>query len=123
MVVHVVLIRVELIWVQMDKGKERLGLKFNIGRRGLTEFAFVAGAFLAARALIFDAAAPFALAYIAAFLFKGNKFYATAIFASLGIISSFRADFSMKYLLAIIILCVGNLFLSVRPKMAAGTNS
>ncbi|MDR2183914.1 MAG: stage II sporulation protein E [Clostridiales bacterium] len=105
--------------MHIEKDKEARPLKLNFGRGAVVDFLLLAGSFLAARALVFDAASPFALAYISAFLFRGNKFYAAALFASLGIITSFRADFSMKYLLAIILLCLANLFLSLRPKFAA----
>ena len=94
-------------------------IKFNISRPAIVEFMLVAGSFLAARALVFDAASPFVLAYISAFLFRGNKFYGASFFAAVGIITSFRAEFSIKYLLAIVLLCLANLFLSLRPKMAA----
>ncbi|MCL2397795.1 MAG: stage II sporulation protein E [Defluviitaleaceae bacterium] len=105
--------------MDINRDKQR-PVKLNINRGAAVDFALVAGSFLAARTLVFDAASPFVLAYISAFLFKGNKFYGAALFASLGIISSFRGEFSMKYLLAIVMLCVANLFLSLRPKMAAG---
>ncbi|MCL2377060.1 MAG: stage II sporulation protein E [Defluviitaleaceae bacterium] len=105
--------------MHIDKDKGEGALKFNISRPAAVEFLLVAGGFLAARALVFDAASPFVLAYISAFLFRGNKFYGAALFAALGIITSFRAEFSMKYLLAIIVLCLANLFLSFRPKMTA----
>ena len=100
--------------------KEKSAVKFNISRRGVADFALLAGGFLAARALVFDAASPFVMAYISAFLFKGPKFYAAALFASFGILSSFRGEFSMKYLLAIILLCAANLFVTIKPRMGAG---
>ena len=103
----------------IDKEKGARALKLNFSRSAAVDFLLMAGSFLAARALVFDAASPFALAYISAFLFRGSKFYGAALFAALGIITSFRADFSMKYLLAIILLCLANLFLSLRPRMAA----
>ena len=104
----------------INRDKSSRAFKLNISRQGGLDIFLMAGGFLAARALVFDAASPFVLAYISAFLFKGLKFYGAAFFASLGIISSFRGEFSMKYLLAIIILCTANLFISIKPKMAAG---
>ena len=105
--------------MHIEKDKETRVLKLNFSRPAAIDFLLIAGSFLAARTLVFDAASPFALAYISAFLFRGTKFYGAALFAALGIITSFRADFSMKYLLAIVLLCLANLFLSLRPKMAA----
>lgn len=81
----------------------------------MLDFILMAGGFLAARAVVFDASVPFVLPYISAFLFKGNKFFGVALFASLGTLFSFRTEFSMKYLLAIIMLCAVNLFLSFKP--------
>jgi len=105
--------------MHIEKEKGAMPIKLNFSRPVVVNFLLVAGSFLAARALVFDAASPFALAYISTFLFRGAKFYGASLFASLGIITSFRSDFSMKYLLAIVLLCLANLFLSLRPKMAA----
>ncbi|MCL2573372.1 MAG: stage II sporulation protein E [Defluviitaleaceae bacterium] len=103
----------------IDKDKSEQVLKPNFSRTAIVEFFLIASSFLAARVLVFDAASPFALAYISTFLFRGTKFYVAALFSALGVITSFRAEFSMKYLLTIILLCLANLFLSMRPKMAA----
>ena len=109
--------KTELMLMYIEKEKGARPLKLNFGRPAVVNFLLMAGSFLAARALVFDAASPFALAYISSFLFRGTKFYVAALFAAFGIITSFRADFSMKYLLAIILLCLANLFLSLRPKI------
>ena len=105
------------MYIEKGRDKETKPLKLNFGRSAVVNFLLLAGSFLAARALVFDAASPFALAYISIFLFRGTKFYAAALFAALGIITNFRPDFSMKYLLAIVLLCLANLFLSLRPKI------
>ncbi|MCL2575424.1 MAG: stage II sporulation protein E [Defluviitaleaceae bacterium] len=102
--------------MQAYERRKETTFKWNINRRLLTDVFLVAGSFAAARALVFDAASPFALAYISAFLFKGAKFYFAALFATLGIFTTFRTDFSMKYLLAIVILCAANLIVSLKPK-------
>jgi len=107
--------------IKMDAKTKDIGLKFNISRRAVTEGLLVLGSFAAARALVFDAAAPFALAYISTFLFRGNKFYAASLLAAAGIFTAFRQEFSMKYLLAIVILCAINLFVSLRPKTGRET--
>lgn len=107
----------------MQANKDGAGdalFKYNISRQGAADFVLAAASFLAARALVFDVASPFVLAYISAFLFRGGKFYVAAFFGALGIVSSFRGEFSVKYLLAIILLCAVNLFLSIRPRAAAG---
>ncbi|MCL2752529.1 MAG: hypothetical protein FWE44_00085, partial [Defluviitaleaceae bacterium] len=103
--------------MEANKRRTGIGFKFNINRRLATEIFLVMGSFAAARALVFDAASPFALSYIAVFLFRGTKFYFAALFAALGIFTAFRTDFSVKYLLAIVILCAVNLLLSISPKM------
>ena len=102
--------------MEANKRREGSALKFNINRRLATEIFLVLGSFAAARALVFDAASPFALAYISAFLFRGSKFYFASLFAAIGIFTAFRTDFSVKYLLAIMLLCVANLMVSMSPK-------
>ncbi|MDR2166409.1 MAG: stage II sporulation protein E [Clostridiales bacterium] len=102
--------------MEINKRKNESLINFKINRRAATEIFLVLGSFAAARALIFDAAAPFALAYIAPFLFRTNKFYAAAFLAAAGVFSAFRQEFSMKYLLALVILTAANLLVSLRPK-------
>jgi len=80
------------------------------------EFALLAGSFFAARAVVFGVASPFALVYIATFLFNGKKFYAAAFLSALGLFTNFSTQYSMQYLLAVVLMCVANLLMSLRPK-------
>ncbi|MCL2170462.1 MAG: SpoIIE family protein phosphatase, partial [Defluviitaleaceae bacterium] len=100
----------------MTKEKREPIIGFKFSRRGVLEFLLVAGSFFAARALVFDAASPFALAYIGVFLFRGNKFYGAALLSAAGVLINFRPDFTVKYLLAILILCAVNLLVSLSPR-------
>lgn len=91
-------------------------LSFKISKQDTINGIFLVGSFFAARVLVFDVANPFAVAYISNFLFKGNKFYIAAMLSSLGIISNFRTEFSIKYLLAIVLMAMLNLVLTLKSK-------
>jgi len=88
----------------------------RISRMAAIEGLFLAMSFFAARVLIFDVANPFSVAYLSAFLYRGNKFFAGAVFAILGIFSRFRGADSFVYLLAIILMCILNLLLKMRNR-------
>ncbi|MCL2415775.1 MAG: stage II sporulation protein E [Defluviitaleaceae bacterium] len=91
-------------------------LRFN--RIAVIEGLFLAMNFFAARVLIYGTINPFGIAYLSAFMYRGNKFYLGALFAIAGVISQFHAQNSMGYLLAIIFMCILNLLLRMRPRAA-----
>ncbi|MCL2854347.1 MAG: stage II sporulation protein E [Defluviitaleaceae bacterium] len=98
----------------MQITRKQSPVKFNINRRNVAEIALLAGSFFAARGVIFGAASPFALIYIATFLFRGNRFYLAALLSALGLFTNFSTQYSIKYLLAIGLLCIANLLMSLR---------
>ena len=91
-------------------------VKLNINRRIMAEIFFILASFVVGRILVFDMANPFILAYISSFLLRGNKFYIASLLGAMGIFTMFRQEFSLKYLLAILILCAVNVFATFRPR-------
>ena len=86
----------------------------RISRVAVVEGLFLVFNFFAARVLIMDSANPFSVAYLSAFLFRGNRFYIAAALSAAGVVSVFRGAQSMEYLLAIVLMCVLNLLLRTR---------
>jgi len=101
--------------MQANQTKES-GIKFNLTRRHLVEIALLAGSFFAARVMVFGASSPFSLIYIAPLLFTGKRFYAAALLSVFGLFTNFSTQYSMKYLIAIALMCATNLLMSLRPK-------
>lgn len=92
------------------------GIKFNFTRRHLMEIALLVGSFFAARVVVFGGSSPFSIIYIAPLLFTGKRFYAAAFLSIFGLFTNFSTQYSMLYLITIVLMCVANLLMSLRPK-------
>ncbi len=71
-------------------------------------FISIPGVFLG-RAVVFRFLSPFAIAYLPVYFGTSTKFYFTALFISLGLMTVLSGNFLIKYLVCILMMCVANL--------------